>query len=123
MADGIQTRQGQIWLADLGTQEKPVTEGKHYVVVVTCDSICRIRRAVNVVAITTDHNNVLAGLPYVVEVHPHETGLPHISKVNAAQLISIANSRLIKYVGMLNPVVLDKVLNKIKVVLGFEKLP
>ena len=123
MVETKETRQGQIWLADLGTQEKPVTEGKHYVVIVTCDAICRIRRAVNVVTITTDHNNVLAGLPYVIEVHPHETGLPHVSKVNAAQLISIANTRLIKYVGMLNLIVLEKVLGKVKIVLGFEKLP
>jgi len=123
MNDGKEVRQGQIWLADLGVQEKPVTAGMHYVVVVTCDAICRIRKAVNVVAITTDHGNVLSGLPYVVEVHPHETGLPHTSKINAAQLISIANTRLVKYVGTLNPIVLDKVLTKIKIVLGFEKLP
>jgi mRNA interferase MazF len=108
---------GDIYLSDLDPVEGSEQGGTRPVVIVSNDdfSISPVR---TVVPATTKE---YVGEPaYVVKVHPHQTGLDHISWVLANQARTVAVSRLRRRLGRAAPEVMASIDAALRYALDLE---
>lgn len=108
---------GEIWWADLSTPKGSEPGYKRPVLIVQSDFFNR-SRIQTVLAVSLTSNLRLAKAPGNVLLTAEITGLPKDSVANVSQLITLDKSSLMDVAGKLDAVVMSRVEDGLKVILG-----
>lgn len=102
-------RRGEIWLADVGREPRPV-------LVITRDEVLDVRTNVTVAEITTQAR----GLAVEVPIDP-DTGVHRPSVINCDGLHTISQQRLTQRLGSLDSDTIDAICDATAIALGCDR--
>lgn len=102
-------RRGEIWLADVGREPRPV-------LVITRDDVLDVRTNVTVVEISTQARGLAVEVPIDTD-----TGVHHPSVVNCDGLHTVAQQRLTQRLGSLDDDILEEICEAAAVALGCDR--
>ncbi len=110
-----EVRRGDIFLVDFNPARGSEQAGYRPAVIVQNNVGNRYGSTVIIVVVTTAVSKIY---PFLVSLDAGEGGLERESAVNAAQILTVDKSRLVKKIGALSPEKMDEVNHVLKISLG-----
>ncbi len=115
-------RRGEVWRADLELTRGDEIRKRRPVVIVSDDSIGKLR--LRIVVPVTDWDDRFRSYPWMIPLDPHPaSGLTKPSAADAFQVRSISLLRLRERLGVLSPVTLDTLAAAVALCVGHRAAP
>jgi len=113
-------RRGQIWITEWEPHRGSEQGGVRPSLVIQSDNANELRHYQNTIVATMSTSPAVDALLHIAVEPSRLNGLDRPGIVRCEQILTISRTRLIRYIGQIEPPLLEKVDEAIKIVLGLK---